>query len=198
MNRPEDRSQIRPTNILKLFRSYISGVLEAKGKQSTIDIIHPELTILKPAVQFDIVHPATDEFDVIKVGGGADTLASTSKLKFATSGGYQQQEGNTRMTGAGKHSNKAPSPYKLLYRIFEQSPLKKKLKVLNRLQRLALQSNDATGLIFDSTDIAADEKSQRRKQFQTLLKRLSKNASALMEIEDLNININIFVWKCVF
>merc|ERR1712136_192236 len=59
------------------------GVLEYKGKQSTVDmIIHPELTILQPAVQFEIVHPvaADDEFDIIGVGAGAstDTLASTS------------------------------------------------------------------------------------------------------------------------
>jgi len=164
------------------------GVLEAKaGKQSTVDmIIHPELTILQPAVQFEIVHPVPEnEFDII-----SDTLASTSKLKFATSGGHQQEGGSTRMTGSGK-GNKAPSPYKLLYKIFEQASLKKKLKVLNRLQRLALQSDDSTESSLDLNNVAADEKSERTKQFQTLLRRLSKNASALMEIEDLNININI-------
>lgn len=174
------------------------GVLEAKGSRTTtVDIVHPQLTILEP--EFDIVHP---EFDVRKTGGAADTLASTSVLKFATSGGRGKHSGgSTRMTksSSGKHRNrvekndaKAPSPYKLLYRIFEQSPLKKKLKVLNRLQRLALQSDEMRQKDFlDLSELRGNSKFQETKQFQTLLKRLSRNASKLMNIKDLNINISI-------
>jgi len=171
------------------------GVLEAKGAtKTTVDIIHPQLTILHP--EFDIIHP---EFDVIETG--ADTLASTSKLKFATSSDAGiDHGGNTRMAKSGRqHRNdgmvrnsKAPSPYKLLYRIFEQSPLKKKLKVLNRLQRLALQSDEMRDDVIDLSELhSSAERSQQTKQFQTLLKRLSRNAVDLMNIKDLNINISI-------
>ena len=117
--------------------------------EPSFDTIHQEVNVLHPEV--NIIHP---EFDVLVPS--AEKQASSSKLKFATSGnGNTRIASNGRTQEARKSKGKSTSPYKLLYKIFERSPLKKKLKVLNHLQRLALQSDEMAGsetTAFDKVD----------------------------------------------